>query len=228
MDQQTQPLSPVIGVMDELLATFTLFEISVIIVVAVAMGVYLVVTAVRLNQQVKLAAELRTVEKFEGSNDNDGAVDMFQRLLAQAVERIEVFDDGNNMEDSIYNSERVMEQLDEKLTNFPQFEAVFFFNADDPLLLKERFRRHERVHIYAGAAGVRRDPSEVHYKIIDNGKLAYLSTHLYGDDERKFEILDCRKVQKNQFDEVVKVKFGGLKNHAHRQFPEYHQAEATA
>ena len=174
----------------------------------------------------ELGDELRAVESYSDSNSDEGAVSMFISLIRLAKERIEVFDDGNKMEGSIYESEDVVNELVRKLEENEQFEARFFFNADDELLLRRKLEDHERVEIYVGA-GAGRPDNETHYKIIDNGLIAHLSNHVYGAGERTFEVLDCRNVLPDKFSKVAELKFGRLRDGVKQRFPDFNPGAAA-
>ena len=200
---------------------------TVFLLVAVGFVIVLVVECVRLQRRFAVAAELKNIRSFVDTNDDFCASEMFIRLLGHATERIEVLDDGNRIDGSVYEDPEVVEALAQKLEQFSRFQAFFFFNADEELLLRDRLESHERVHVFVDSVGNERDPDEVHFKIIDRGRLAYLSNHLYGDDERSYEILDCRRVSKKRFAEATKAKFGDMLEKVHKRFPDYARAEAA-
>ena len=194
---------------------------------AVVLGMLLIGYFIHLRRRLELFGQLRAVEVFKGVNDDADAVTTFVKLLGHANTRIEVFDDGNNMDESPYNSPEVMDTLREKLASCPEFKAVFFFNVEEPLRLRDDFDDDERVNIYTVPVGSSRAPGETHYKIVDGGKMAYLSTHLFNNRERKFEIIDCRKVHERLFHRVAGVQFGRLRQHVLEQFPEHHEVRTA-
>ncbi len=173
-----------------------------------------------LSAMWELGDELRAVESYTNSNSDEDAVSMFINLIRLARDQIEVFDDGNKMEGSIYETQEVVNALARKLKENKQFKARFFFNADDELLLRRELEDHERVEIYAGA-GAGRPDDETHYKIIDDGLIAHLSNHVYGAGERTFEVLDCRNVLPEMLDKVANWKFGKLRDGVQERFPDF-------
>ena len=175
-----------------------------------------------LSAMWELGDELRAVESFRDNNSDEDAVSMFINLIRLAKDQIEVFDDGNKMEGSMYESEDVVNELVRKLKDNDQFKARFFFNTDEELLLRRELEDHERVEIYVGAVpGAGRPEDETHYKIIDNGLIAHLSNHVYGAGERTFEVLDCRKVLPEKLSKVAKLKFGRLRDGVKQRFPDF-------
>lgn len=173
-----------------------------------------------LSAMWELGDELRAVESYTNSNSDEDATAMFINLIRLAKDQIEVFDDGNKMEASIYENPDVIEELKKKLNENSQFKACFFFNADDELLLRKQLGDHERVEIHVGA-GKNRPDDQIHYKIIDNGLIAHLSRHAFGAGERTFEVLDCRNVLPEMLDKVANLKFGELRDGVHERFPDF-------
>lgn len=173
-----------------------------------------------LSAMWELGDELRAVESYTNSNSDEDATAMFINLIRLAKDQIEVFDDGNKMEGSIYENQDVVDELQKKLSENSQFKARFFFNADDDLSLRQQLGDHERVEIHVGA-GKNRPDDQTHYKIIDNGLIAHLSRHAFGAGERTFEVLDCRNVLPEMLDKVANLKFGELRDGVHERFPDF-------
>lgn len=183
-----------------------------------------------LSQMWALGDELRAVESYRSTNSDEDVACMMISLIRFAQDEIEVFDDGNQMEGTVYNNSDVVNELKRKLRDTPRFKARFFFNADDDLLLRRELAGHDRVEIFTHAKGAQPDSrpqDQTHYKIIDNGRIAYLSRHAYGAGERKFEVLDCRKVIPEKLDEVANLKFGRLREEVRRSFPDFSPAAAA-
>ena len=186
----------------------------------VLVGWYAFTRSKRILADLSLGDEMRAVTRYSGTNTDNTAETMFINLLQFANKQIEVFDDGNKMEGSIYESEAVVQALDEKLKDNTTFVARFFFNDNEDLRLSRHFETHERVKIYAGAPG-ERPPDQTHYKLIDGGLIAHLSTHGHGQAERSFEVLDCRKVRPERLPDVYQAKFGKLRKAVHDNFPAF-------
>lgn len=173
-----------------------------------------------LSAMWELGDELRAVESYTNSNNDEDATAMFINLIRLANDQIEVFDDGNKMEGSIYENPDVVDELKKKLSENSQFKAYFFFNVDNDLLLRRQLGDHERVKIHI-CAGSSRPDDQTHYKIIDNGLIAHLSKHAFGAGERTFEVLDCRNVLPEMLDKVANLKFGKLRDGVHKRFPDF-------
>lgn len=133
--------------------------------------------------QTLLSVEICPVKE----NDDGKAINYVLELLDEAEEKIELYDDGNCMETSLYNSEDFINAIKKKLADNPSFQVICLFNRDEPLAFKREFSAHEQVAIYVRTDSSR--PDDMHYKIID-GKKAYLSSHKFNDLERDFRIVD--------------------------------------
>ena len=99
------------------------------------------------------------------------------------------------MEMSIYQSDKVIEEVKKKLDLDTNFSIRCLFNSNDPTKFREAFGegKHKQVTIIKRK---KPHPKIGHYKIIDGGTKAYLSWHSYGDENRKVRIYDFSKVKK--------------------------------
>lgn len=181
----------------------------------------------RITEVRILGPELSGITSFSGKNSDFQAIDVFIKLLSLAEEKVEVFDDGNKMDGSIHESEEVIQVLEDKLAGNPQFQALYFFNDNENLRLTQHFDGEDRVKIHF-ARDYTRPTDQIHYKLIDGGRLAHLSTHGHGQEERNFEVLDCRNVPKEKMSRVAKVKFGTLRKRTYRHFPTFDRAAAAS
>ena len=129
---------------------------------------------------------LTNVDVTGSDNDDEKAQTAFLDLLGEAREEMIVHDDGGPNEGSIYESDQVVEALKEKLDSHPKFEMKCLFSNPTPTKFTEHFRDHPRVRIV-----VRDKRSSMHYKIIDDGRKAYVSSHKSGSSERNFKFIDC-------------------------------------
>lgn len=148
------------------------------------------------------------VSATNATNDNDKAVQHFIGLLNEANEKMTIYDDGNDMDGSAYKDTRVIDAVRSKLAQNPDFEMQCFFNFDHNLPFMKAFGNHPRVHIRTGDGLEARD---VHYKIIDDGKKAYLSRHDLSDSNRSFKQIDCTEVPERHFEYVTDTILGGYK-----------------
>ena len=127
-------------------------------------------------------------------NDDDSVVCNFIELLDEASTSMILYDDGNDMDGSVYNDGRVIDAVRSKLRTNPDFELRCLFNCNDDVKFRKEFANEPQVDIRT-----RRDMGrerKVHYKIIDGGTKAYLSRHELGSNQRRFKIVDCSNVSK--------------------------------
>ena len=156
------------------------------------------------------------VTLLEGENDNAVATSMFVALIERAETEIEVFDDGNKMDESVYQNPTVIAALQEKLESNPSFKATFYFNSDDRTEFRKAFDDYSgSVEIHAGTA-IRPD-IQTHYKIIDGGLEGYLSKHAFNDGEREFSHYDCRKVPQEMLAVVTDLLFAKIRQEVREQ-----------
>jgi len=104
----------------------------------------------------------------EEDNSNEQAVSHTVELIEETKKEIEIFDDGDYFEESVYNNESLIEVVRNKLDRNPDFKIRVLFNiGDDKLRFIQEFRNEDRVEIYVRKDGTR--PPDRHYKIIDGG-----------------------------------------------------------
>ena len=127
-------------------------------------------------------------------NDDDSVVRNFIELLDEASTSMILYDDGNDMEGSVYNDSRVIDAVRRKLESNPDFELRCLFNCNDDVKFRKEFTNEPQVDIRT-RSDVGRE-RKVHYKIIDGGMKAYLSRHELGSSQRRFKTIDCTNVSK--------------------------------
>ena len=145
------------------------------------------------------------VDRFGGKNSSETAKDYFKKLLRAAERKMIIYDDGNHMEDSLYADGEVIAAVREKLVAFPEFSVQCFFNDDEELPFRDELAGHARVEIRTGTGNASRD---THCKIIDDGRMDYLSTHDHGDPERDYEVIDCMLVPDKHLGRVARKELG--------------------
>ena len=125
-------------------------------------------------------------------NTDDDAVRNTLEIVNEAKHRIEMFDDGNPDNESVYNNPQFVAKVKEKLA-ISGFRMECLFNEHDVsgLKLVETLGHKPNLEIWVRPAGAER-PSAAHYKIIDDGELAHLSCHEYGAADREFQVIDFR------------------------------------
>lgn len=150
------------------------------------------------------------------TNDDDFAIGKFTDLLEQAQSNMTVYDDGNKMEGSLYMQQEVVDAIEQKLHDVPSFTLRCYFNCDDPsTLFRQAFDSEDRVDIRIGT-GER--PDYTHYKIIDDGRMAYLSQHRHGESKRKFQVIDCTGVNRRALKRVTDSLLGKYKKDIKQKF----------
>ncbi|MCY4594389.1 MAG: hypothetical protein OXC19_06255 [Bryobacterales bacterium] len=140
-------------------------------------------------------------------NTDQVAREKFLNLLGAASQSMIVYDDGNNMPDSIYHNQHVIHAVREKLDENPQFRMRCLFNSKDP----SPFR--EALSAYDGRVAIKTrnpllPPMVTHFKIIDGGRKAYLSRHPFASPERRYKMVDCTKVPDKHSEYVQDVILG--------------------
>ena len=149
-------------------------------------------------------------------NDDDSVVTNFIDLLSEARTSMVVYDDGNDMDGSLYNDQRVIDAVRSKLRANPDFQLQCLFNCDHDVKFRRELANEQgvdiRTRIDSGNSG------EIHYKMIDGGVKAYLSRHALGSRDRKYKIVDCTSVSKRHRSRVVEGVLGKHKADFSRAF----------
>ena len=163
-----------------------------------------------LNKRISNIWAFMKVERTpDAYNDDESAVDKVIPLINQAKELLEIYDDGGNFPKSMYNNERFVSSIEEKLSENENFSVQCLFNKDESLLFTRRLASKSRVNIYTRFKG---GESEVHYKIMDKGFKAYISVHDPKDkDRRAFKKIDCSSVPEKKFKYVAESIFGNIR-----------------
>ena len=128
----------------------------------------------------------------EQQNDDMLAAANFLALLEEAEQEICIYNDGNKMDNGMYDNVDLIEEVKKKLKSNKGFVMLCSFNYNHKTEFKKEFEKEdyrERVTIIK-----RKIPSTLaHYKIIDEGKKAYLSWHNVGDHNRSVKLYDFSK-----------------------------------
>ena len=191
---------------------FIEFLPPVAVIVVVAGSVWLLwAPFAKLFEIYKTVGQLSTVKVTTGINDDDRAIAAFLELVQEAQETLEVLDDGNNMPESVYNQEAVVEALRRKLQHTSALEVTCYFNDDEDLLFRREFEGNPRVHIHAGIQpGGTRAVDQAHFKITDGGRLAYLTRHKPGENRRAYRKLDTRHIDDKRFGQVASTLYDSI------------------
>ena len=124
-----------------------------------------------------------------GLNTDEQATKMFIGLLNQTRQRIDIHDDGNDFEGSMYNSPEVIDVLRERIQKSNIKVRCLFNDADQPLELLRLAQTEEfgsQIEIWYLKGG-RQEP-DIHYKIVDGGRFVHLSSHEHGASERGYRL----------------------------------------
>ena len=150
------------------------------------------------------------------ASDDDLVVRNFIDLLSEARTSMVVCDDGNDMDGSLYNDQRVIDAVRSKLRASPDFQLHCLFNCNHDVKFRKELANEERVDIRTRSDPG--NPGEIHYKMIDGGVKAYLSRHALGSRDRKYKVVDCTSVSKRHRSRVVEGVLGKYKEDFSRAF----------
>lgn len=121
-----------------------------------------------------------------GENDDDQAAAMLIDLINRARNSLVIHDDGNAAAESVYNNDRVVAAMRERIRQRPRLKVQCLFNDREDLKLLELADGESKRNISIWYAGGERPPNDVHYKIVDGGRLVHLSAHEHGASERSY------------------------------------------
>ena len=128
------------------------------------------------------------------TNDNPAAIDHFNEALSHASTELLIHDDGDQVEGTVYNDDATIEAVRMRLEKYEKLKIKCLFNFNQDVKMTElcaEFKdRFEVRYSY------KRPSDDVHFKIADRGKWAYLSTHPQGDRHRDGEICDGTRANK--------------------------------
>lgn len=144
-------------------------------------------------------------------SDDDSAVTSFVAMLDEAQESMIVYDDGDNIEGSLFNDRRAINAVRGKLQAYPAFKLQCLFNCDGRLAFQQELEREPQVDIRIRSRSA--PDSAVRYKIIDGGAKAYLSRYDLWSKQRRFRIVDCTGVPLRHRSRVADSVLGPFKEH---------------
>ena len=136
-------------------------------------------------------------------NDDEEAVQQALSLTEGAKKEIEMFDDGDLSDEfkSLYNDDRFVDLLKNKLSD-PTFRVRAFFNDGDPSLkFISEFKHHKQVEIYKLKPNKPRTNAS-HYRLIDGGIKGVISRHGQGVGKRMYRELS---VSENSGENIASV-----------------------
>lgn len=129
--------------------------------------------------------DLMIDDTMNGENDDEMVSRTFLKLVAETQKSLVIHDDGGNSPNSVYNNDDVIEALRQRIQDCGIEVKCLFNEADEPIKLLDLAREFpSNVSIRYLDEG--RPEHDIHYKIVDNGKLMYLSRHDRGQGDRKY------------------------------------------
>ena len=158
------------------------------------------------------------VREESGINTDDEASKIFIDLLSQTSRQIDIHDDGNDFEGSIYNDHDVIDKLRERIGKHNIKVRCLFNDADLRLELLKLARSEECRHaIEIWHLKSVRPEQDIHYKIVDGGRLVHLSIHAHGASERGYKLRRAQEWWKLQTRKRISKPYrdhfeNGLKN----------------
>ena len=121
-------------------------------------------------------------------NDDKDAIRHFLAVLERAERELLIHDDGDKTEGSLYNDENTVEAVRERLRTCPRLEIRCLLNFNNGVkmaaLSEECDGRFQVRYVH------RQPADDVHFKIADGGKMAYLSIHPIGATERRGQVIE--------------------------------------
>ncbi len=121
-------------------------------------------------------------------NDNEDAIRHFLTVLGQAEHELLIHDDGDDTEGTLYNDGGTVQAVRDRLRTCPDLKIRCLLNFKDDVsmarLSEEYGCRFQVRYLH------QRPDKDVHFKIADGGKMAYLSTHEKGVVERRGQIIE--------------------------------------
>ncbi|MDD9981336.1 MAG: hypothetical protein OXU81_08280, partial [Gammaproteobacteria bacterium] len=158
--------------------------------------IFVAFTGVCLYLLWLIYGNLRVRTLFDGENDDNVAVWTFRQLIDTASQEIALHDDGDRQEGSVYDNSELIEALRCKLRN-PEFQIRAHFNNEEACdLAFDSLVSEFPDQVSIVRHNVRHVGRDVHYKIADEGAMAYLSVHEFGHPDRTSKFFDCTNTPK--------------------------------
>lgn len=153
---------------------------------------------------------------FTSGVNDDYAIASFVEVVRHATRKLIVHDDGNKMPGTIYDNPEATEALDLQMNEHEELVVECLFNTRDQLAMVEllRHRHPKRFKVKYRRWPWSRPAFDVHYKIADDGAYGHLSHHLFGAEERHFEVRDCSNANQTERD----IEHGKYMRRFKRQF----------
>ena len=157
--------------------------------ILVVSAIVLVMVVVGTMISIWLAYQHSLLRVMDVENDNKDAIRHFQAVLRRAEYELLVHDDGDDKtEGSLYDDENTVEAVRERLRMYPSLKIRCLLNFNTGVkmaALSDEFDNRFQVRYLH-----QRPTDDVHFKIADGGKMAYLSSHPRGATERKGKLIE--------------------------------------
>ena len=137
---------------------------------------------------VSVQGDMLVDDTVRGLNNDAQAAEMFLDLIRKTRRSIVIHDDGNDSQESVYNNDRVMAAFRDGIQKHG-IQVRCLFNDAEPIKLLDLAREFpDNVSIWY-VEGDRPTP-DIHYKVVDGGRLVHLSEHQHRVSERGFVLRD--------------------------------------
>ena len=148
----------------------------------------LVLVVITTMVAVWLAHEHSLLHVTDVENDNKDAIRHFLTVLDRAERELLVHDDGDKTDGSLYDDKDTIEAVRERLRTSPNLKIRCLLNFNEGVGMADLGDE------FSGRFQVRylhqRPVADVHFKIADDGEMAYLSSHPKGVAERKGQVIE--------------------------------------
>ena len=129
------------------------------------------------------------------NNTDREAIEHAISLIGLAERSMEIFDDGDGIEESVYDNEDFVDKVADKVEK-GQLRVLCFFNdrdeVKDRLFIKKMasLENKKYISVWTRKEGSKR--ASIHYKSVDGEKITHLSRHDKGSSDRDYQIVDLR------------------------------------
>ena len=158
----------------------------------IVVAIFTIGILVSAHLLVNAQGDLLVDDTIRGTNDDNDATNIFLYLVSTARKSIIIHDDGNNSPDSVYNNPDVIEAMRRGIQRYGVNIKCLFNDDSDELAfmaLAREFPNNVAVWYWDGE----RPERDIHYKIIDGGKLVHLSIHAHDSNEREYVLRQADK-----------------------------------
>ena len=118
-------------------------------------------------------------------DDNPEAIARFTETLGHASSELLIHDDGDS---SLYNDDLTIQEIRDRLNSSPELRIRCLLNFNEGVKVSELSDEFEER--FQARYLHQRPIDDVHFKIADGGKWAYITVHGKGDTEHDGEVCD--------------------------------------